>query len=102
MSNYVESAYQFGKDESRRNEIDWDKGTWYFAPDKTVVDNVFWNGKVIDGIDICALSLPFTSEAHLNAGYTNEKDEGSYIGLAKSAILCTHPLDFNDYYIGPV
>jgi hypothetical protein len=43
--------------------------------------------------------LPFTSEPHLNSGYTNPQDEGSYIAFQDSAMMCTHPKDFNDYYV---
>ena len=45
------------------------------------------------------MTIPITSKAALNAGYVTTKDDGSYIGMANSAILCTHPIDFNDYYV---
>ena len=44
------------------------------------------------------MTVPFTTEAGLNAGYAKIQDEGSFIGMANSAILCTHPVNYNAYY----
>ena len=44
------------------------------------------------------MTVPFTTEAAVNAGYAKIQDEGSFIGMANSAILCTHPVNYNAYY----
>ena len=44
------------------------------------------------------MSVPFTSEAGLNAGFTNTQYAGSYIGMADSAVLCSHPNERFDFF----
>ena len=68
----IENAYVFATSEGAKTKVDWEKGTWYVAPN----DDGFiqWLPQVEEGIDVCGISLPFTSEAHLNAGYTNPKN----------------------------
>ena len=44
------------------------------------------------------MSNPFMNEENVNAGYSNPKNIGSYIGLADSALLCVRPAESFDYY----
>lgn len=78
------------------SESNWDKATWYIAPEEEPAELY---QLVKDDVSVCAHSLPFTTEAALNAGYVLTGDEGSYMAMANSAILCTHPEDWNAYYV---
>ena len=44
------------------------------------------------------MTVPFTSEAALNASYTKLSEPGSFIGMANSAVLCSHPIKYFDFY----
>ena len=45
----------------------WDKATWYFAPEEETSDLL---DIVRDDVDVCGRSLPFTTQAAMNAGYS--------------------------------
>ena len=96
----VVNSHEFFSDETKRNETKdepiWDKSTWYISPSPP---NDFLQIKSVDrDADICGMTVPFTSEAALNASYTKLSEPGSFIGMADSAVLCSRPIKYFDFY----
>ena len=48
--------------------------------------------------ELCGMTVPFTSKAGINAGFANTQYDGSYIGMADSAVLCSHPTEKFDFF----
>ena len=42
---------------------------------------------------------PFRPKEAVNPGYVNAVDQGSYAGLADSALMCKHPDSFSQYFL---
>ena len=95
--DYVENAFDFATSGASDILVE-NEATWYLAAeDPDHIEDDFME-QVQSGIDVCTHSLPFTSKELLNAGYISPQDEGAYIGMLDSAILCTQPKDYNEYY----
>ena len=111
MDNYIEEygfprvdnahlAYKDTKEGSPERadskNPDWDRGTWYVAPDPELADAEFVDEYelVKRDIGICGMSFAFRPEPALNPGYVRELLPGGYLGFA-SATFCMHPKFFN-------
>ena len=65
----IENAFTFASGADAESVSDWDSALWYMAPND---DQYFRDlAQTVEGIDVCALSLPFTPEAQVDPGYTN-------------------------------
>ena len=42
---------------------------------------------------------PLRPKEAVNPGYVNAVDQGSYAGLADSAVMCKHPDSFSQYFL---
>ena len=61
------------------NGVDWNKATWYFSPtDDSDIKEI---PQVKTDIDVCGMTHAFTSEAGVNAAYTQLRWQGTYIGM---------------------
>ena len=96
----VVNTYEFFNNTSKRdetiNEPIWNKSTWYISPSPPIDYSAIKD--VNRDIDFCGMTVPFTSEAALNANYTKLSEPGSFIGMADSAVLCAHPIKYFDFY----
>ena len=76
---------------------DWERGTWYVAPDVELSDLEFVDEyeQVRKDIGICGMSFAFRPEPALNPGYVRELLPGGYLGMNDSGIFCMYPKFFN-------
>ena len=93
------NSYEYFSDEAKRDktiEPVWNQSTWYISPSPP--DEFLAIKNVARDADICGMTVPFTSEAALGVSYTKLSEPGSFIGMADSAVFCSHPIKYFDFY----